>query len=77
MASEEFTTMFADAGVFRREAIEEHRRIVEADEWIIHKALPDGDTIVYFFKDDEERPVARACVTQAGRVEPYVTEVIA
>lgn len=77
MASEEFEDMFADAGVFRREAIEEHRRILEADTWLIREVWFSGDTIVDFFKDDEERPVGCARVTNAGQVHPYVTEVIA
>lgn len=82
MTSPEFFTMVDTAGMLKpygvqQEAIEQHLRVLEADDWRVRETLPNGDAVVDFFKHDEEGPVARALVTKAGQVEPYVTEVSA
>lgn len=82
MVSAEFFNMVDTAGTLKpygdqQKAIEDHVRVLEADDWRVRETLPNGDAVVDFFKHDEERPVARALFTKAGQVEPYVTEVIA
>jgi hypothetical protein len=82
MASPEFIAMVDTAGMLKpygvqQKAIETHLRVLEANDWRVRETLPNGDAIVDFFKDDEEAPVARADVTLAGDVKPFVTEVIA
>jgi hypothetical protein len=82
MASPEFFAMVDTAGMLQpygaqQKAIATHLRVPEADDWRPRKTLPNGDAVVDFLKDDEERPVGRALFTKAGQVEPYVTEVLA
>jgi hypothetical protein len=82
MASPEFINMVGTAGMLKpygaqQEAIETHLRVLEADDWRVRETLPNGNAVIDFLKDDEEHPVARATVTSAGEVAPYVTEVIA
>jgi hypothetical protein len=82
MASPDLVDRLDTAGMLKpygdqQKAIETHLRVLEADDWRVRETLPNGDAIVDFLRDDEEAPVARAEVTLAGEVKPFVTEVLA